>query len=295
MPLPASLKVPTGNGVTLPQNCELFCFHIQQLESETCLNDFINHINNYLPEYVFNRQTLSAHEKRLKDGQTTKTTIERAREFLQKTQAERAFDSGEFGEFLLYLFATKVKGALKLTSRLQSRGSIHSTIPGRDSTYAFKDEDGCIYMLVGEAKTKPDSNDGLREAQRDLNNFWDTNDIDYEIHLASTHIRSEMTEKNIDLYEAYFIDDNKAHAELKYKNIVFVGYSHKAISALKDKSINSKMLYQTISKDLQRCFENQRQLINKSPYPTIYCFVPFESIDDARDLFAQSNNLVIKT
>ncbi len=279
--------------VSVPNEGELFCFRIEELGPATYLNDFLNNINAHLPGYVFDRDSLAVHEQRLQAGLTHKTPLERAREFLQKTQAGRAFDSGEFGEFLLYLFAKEVKGAHKLASKIQARGSVTSTLPGRDNTFGWCDENGDVYMLIGEAKTVPDSNDGLRDAQSDLNAFWNSGRINHEINLASTHIRAEMTEANAMIFEAFFIDDNPAHASLRYKNVVFVGYSLNSLTNLRSDTSSEAQFIASVHENLQRCFLNQGELINASPVSSIYCFVPFESIDTARTAFAQTNNLVI--
>jgi hypothetical protein len=270
----------------------VFCFHIQELHTTTHLNDFINHLNEYIPEYVLSKHAIATHEERINQGITRKSVIEKAREFLQITKADRVYDSGEFGEFLLHLFATKVIGAHKLTSKMQARGSRRHTIPGRDNVYAWQAETGEIFMLIGEAKTKPSPNDCLREAQRDLNNFWATDKITHEIHLASTHIREEMTVDNGRLYEAYFIDDNPAREQLGFKNIIFIGYSNQAISDLRAKAITIDIFCQQLCSEIQRCLTNQQQIINESKHEALYCFLPFESIDDARNIFAQTNNLI---
>ncbi|MFA5997636.1 MAG: Hachiman antiphage defense system protein HamA [Candidatus Paceibacterota bacterium] len=293
MIIPGTKKINTEGQVAIPKKDELFCFCIEQLEQASYLSDFLNSLSIYLPKYVFSHDYLKLHDKRINDGLTKISSIEKAREFLQITKSERVFDSGEFGEFLLHLFATEVKGAHKLATKIQARGSTAMTIPGRDNTFAWRDEKGDIYMLVGEAKTMPKSNDGLRIAQQDLNKFWKSGTIEHEINLASVHIRYEMTEENADIYEAYFIDDNEARAHLNYKNLVFVGYSLDAVKEFISGSLNENDFFKKIHDDLQNSFNNQNALITDSPCSSIYCFVPFESIDDARATFAIINNLCI--
>ncbi|HCC05342.1 TPA: hypothetical protein DEP58_03485 [Patescibacteria group bacterium] len=293
MAIPGTQELNTDGQVNVPEDERLFCFCIEELASETYLNDFLTGLNDFLPSYVFDRNTLATHEARVRDGTSTTTPIDRAREFLQRTQAGRAFDSGELGELLLHLFAKEVLGAHKLASKIQSRGDNRTTIPGRDNAYAWMDEEDNVYMLVGEAKLKPNSNDGLREAQGDLNHFWQTARIEHEISLASTHIRSEMTEENLAMYEAFFIDDNEAHQRLRYRNIVFVGYNHNSLQNLRNQTIDDEEFIRLTSEDLQRCLTNQQTLISESPHHGIYCFLPFESVEAARTAFAQINGLVV--
>ena len=293
MVIPGTKKLFTSNQAKIPNGGELFCFCIQDISQSNYLEDFLDKLNSHLPEYVFNQNNLAVHQERFLNGSTRKSPLEVARGFLQKTHAGRAFDSGEFGEFLLYLFAKKVKGAHKLATKISARGSTTTTLPGRDGTFAWRDENGEVYMLLGEAKTKPASNDGLRLAQSDLNKFWSSGRINHEISLASTHIQAEMTAENAAIYEAYFIDDNDAHTNLRYKNIIFVGYSFGALKDFRSGALSETDFLNDVCADLQRSFSNQSALIDASPHPSIYCFIPFESIDDARTEFARSNNLII--
>lgn len=293
MVIPGTKQLDLNGQLMVPNEGELFCFRVAELESETYLADFLNSLNCHLPGYVFDRVSLSTLEDQLQRGLTRKTPLDRAREFLQKTRAGRAFDSGEFGEFLLYLFAKEVKGAYKLATKIHARGSATMTLPGRDNTFAWSDEDGNVYMLLGEAKTEPDSNDGLRSAQRDLNEFWNTGKLKHEISLASTHVRAEMTAANAAMFEAFFIDDNPAHEKLKFKNIVFVGYSLQAVTDLRNGASSEPDFIDKVFADLYRSLSNQSGLIAASPVSSIYCFMPFECINTSRTLFAEINHLVI--
>lgn len=274
--------------VEVPQEGELFYFCIRELNSATYLNTFVENISSHLPEFVFSRDNLQTHQDRYDHGMTTTTPLERARDFLKRGRSQ---DSGEFGEFLLYLFAKKVKGAHKLATKMDTRPRRDRTIPGRDNTFAWKDEDGEIYMLVGEAKTTPDPNGGLRNAQQDLNSFWNSDDFTHELNLASTNIRSEMDQDNLDIYEAYFIDDNTAHQNLRYKNVVFVGYNLDALGKLASQSLSEEDFETRVQTDMERCFQNQKTLIENCPHSSIYCFLPFESIDAARTAFTEINGL----
>lgn len=274
--------------IEVPHEGELFCFCIQELNSATYLNTFIENISSYLPEFVFSRDNLQTQQDRYTRGMSPNTPLEIARNFLKRGRPQ---DSGEFGEFLLYLFAKKVKGAHKLATKIDTRPRRDRTIQGRDNTFAWKDENGEIYMLVGEAKTTPDSNNGLREAQGDLNAFWSSGDIMHELSLASANIRSEMNQDNLDIYEAYFIDGNAAHQNLRYKNIIFVGYNLDALGELASKSLNDTDFTARMQADMERCFRNQRTLIENCPHSSIYCFLPFESIAAARTAFADINGL----
>lgn len=293
MVIPGTKQLNIDGQVSVTNGGELFCFRIGEVNSETYLVDFLNSLSCHLPSYVFDRVSLSTLEDQLQRGLTAKTPLDRARDFLQKTQAGRAFDSGEFGEFLLFLFAKEVKGAHKLATKIHARGSVTSTLPGRDNTFGWCDENGNIYMLLGEAKTVPDSNDGLRVAQSDLNAFWQSGKIKHEISLASTHIRTEMTEANASLFEAYFIDDNPARGDLKFKNIVFVGYSLQAFTDFRNGASSEPEFVANVSEDLRRGFSNQSGLISISHVSSIYCFMPFECIDTVRTLFAEINHLTI--
>lgn len=291
------MTIPGTNRIDIalpvPRGGELFFFCINELNTATYLNNFINNLNTFLPEFVFSRDHLRTHEARFQEGLSTVPPLERARAFLQRTLVGRAHDSGEFGEFLLYLFAKKVKGAHKLATKIDTRARRDRTIMGRDNTFAMKDENGEIYMLIGEAKTTPNPNNGLREAQEDLNTYWASGDTTHELNLASTHIRSEMSSENLDIYEAYFIDDQPEHRNLRYKNIVFVGYSLGALRNLISQDLNFSDFVTRIQQDMERCFNNQRTLIENCPHASIYCFLPFESIGEARTVFGESNGIVI--
>jgi hypothetical protein len=194
----------------------------------------------------------------------------------------------------MYLFVREVKGAQKLVSKIQARGSERTTIPGRDGIFILTDEDNNVYMLTGEAKMMSDSNDALREAQGDLNRFWNSGDIKHEILLASTHLADEITEDNISKYEQYFLEGNPNHEALKYRNVVFVGYNSSDFQNLKLGVVDYDSFEAAIKGDLKRCFTNQEVLIKTSGQPTIYCFVPFETVNDAREQFAHHNRLIIE-
>jgi hypothetical protein len=293
MDIPGTQKIDANNVTPGNSQNELFCACVKNLKNSTYLNNFLQDLDQYLPDFVFSKQTLDLHEKLLREGKTTKTPIDKAREFLKKTSLSRTSDSGEFGEFLLYLFAKHIKGAQKLISTIQSRGNTNQSIPGRDGLFVLKAENGDVFMLLGEAKIRVDSNDGLRDAQQDMNDFWVSGGIHHQINLASTHLREELNTENADMYEAYFIDDNPQHAQLKYKNIVFVGYSFSKLTTFIQGKTTDKDLCDAIISDLNRCFTNQASLISSSPCPTIYCFLPFESADAARTEFARHNLLII--
>lgn len=272
---------------------ELFCFHIQQFNTPDYLEKFISELSNHLPEFVFSHEVLANEQRKIDKGLTKKSLVESARGFLQKTAKHRTFDSGDLAEFLMYLFAKKVKGAHKLLTRVHKREAIKKAQVGRDSSYVYKADDGSIYMLLGEAKAKPDANDGLREAQQDMNMFWDSGNILHEVRLASTHLRFEMNDENADIYEAFFIEDNEIHKKLDYANLILVAYSMEKFKDLITQSIKYKDFEIEIQKNLERCFKNQTKLINSSKYKSIYCFIPFECINKARNTFAAINNLTI--
>lgn len=292
MEIPGFQKIEVDQVIPVNNQNELFCFCVRDLNNATYFNNFLQNIDQHLPSFVFSKDTLDAHERLRSEGKTTKTPLDKAREFLKKTTSDRVSDSGEFGEFLLYLFAKHVKGAQKLVSTIQSRGAANQPTAGRDGVFVWKAEGGDVFMLLGEAKMKPDSNDGLREAQQDINNFWGSGAIHHQVNLASTHLRHELTAENADMYEAYFVDDNPLHAELKYRNIIFVGYSLSVLTDLIQGISTGDDLKREVVSDLQRCFTNQTALINLSAHPTIYCFVPFESVDTAREEFARHNLLI---
>lgn len=293
MKIPGTQKIDVNQVTPVNAENELFCFCVHNLDGSTYLENFLQHLDGHLPLFVFSKEVFNLHQRRYAEGKTSKTPLDKAREFLQKTKESRSSDSGELGEFLLYLFAKEVKGAHKLVSKIQSRGSVSMTIPGMDSIYIWESQTGEVYMLLGEAKMRPDSNTGLREAQADMNRFWGSGHIQHEVNLASSHLRSELTEDNANIYEAYFIDDNPQHRNLKYKNIIFVGYSFSAFAGLVQRTTDFNDFKNQIISDLQRCFTNQAQIISESAHSTIYCFVPFESIDIARDVFVRHNLLNI--
>ena len=290
--IPGAQKIEVNEVTPGNQQNELFCACIENLQCATCLNDFLVNLDQHLPAFVFSKNALELHERLHREGKTTKTPLDRAREFLKKTPVDRTSDSGEFGELLLYLFAKHVKGAQKLVSTIQSRGNADQPTPGRDGLFILKGENGDVFMLLGEAKVKSDSNDGLREAQQDMNKFWNSNGIRHQINLASTHLREELNAENADLYESYFIDDNPQHARLQYRNVVFVGYNLSALASFIQGTTNNDALRKEIISDLKRCFKNQASLISSSAYPTIYCFLPFESVEAARTEFARHNSLI---
>jgi hypothetical protein len=167
------------------------------------------------------------------------------------------------------------------------------TIPGRDGIFLWKDEEENIYMLTGEAKMRPDSNDGLREAQGDINRFWTNGNISHEIQLASNHLLDELTPDNVALYETYFIEDNEDHEKLRFKNIIFVGYNFDLFKSLKEKTIDYTEFVGAINDDFNRCFTNQKQLIEASAQTSVYCFMPFECVNAARVVFAEHNQLLV--
>lgn len=294
MIIPGTKKVSPLGEIDIPEGNEIFCFHIEDFHAADYLNTFLESLsNNHLSSFVFSKKALETFQHRYDTGMSTKAPLIRAQEFLQKTRSDRTSDSGDLGEFLLFLFARHVIGAYKLVSKIESRGSTRNTIPGRDGSYIYQDGEGNIFMLLGEAKTMPDSNNGLRQAQGDLKDFWTSEAIAHEVHLASIHMKDEMTEENASLYECYFIDDNAAHAELQYKNIVLIGYSFDAMQQLINGDITESDFYNTIDEDLKRCFGNQKELIEGTLHKSIYCFVPFECINNSRSIFATINNLTV--
>lgn len=292
MTIPGTIKLDVTKVNCISYKTELFCFCIEELKETDYLMNFLKQLDNFLPGFVFSKDNLIILEDRFSKGLTKKSPLEKAREFLQKTRGDRISDSGELGEFILYLFAREVKGAKKLISKIQSRGSSTITLPGRDGIYFWKDNSNNVYMLVGEAKMKPDSNDGLREAQNDINQFWNSQNVYHEINLASTHLRTEIDAENAQIYEAYFIDDNPKHKELKYRNLIFVGYNLQAFNQLVKKAINLTDFQTAVITDLKRCFSNQARLISASPCSSFYCFFPFENIQVARESFARHHQLM---
>lgn len=292
MSIPYTQQVNVSSVSLINSDYELFAFAIQSFRSATYLNDFIANLDDYLPSFVFSRRGLQKHIELEASGKSTVTPLERARELLQKTKRDQIHSSGELGEFLLYLFAKHVKNAHKLVSKIQSRGSERTTLPGRDGIFLWEDDSRNVYLLTGEAKVMPDSNDGLREAQSDMNRFWEGTDINHEVHLASNHIRDELSEDTFPQYELYFVDDAPEHQDLKYMNIIFVGYDSSAFHSLVTETMTYGDFEQAAANDLTRCFDNQASLISASTCPSLYCFVPFESVAAAREAFAEHNNLL---
>ncbi len=292
MVIPGTKGVDTTGVTAGNTGNELFYFCISDTEDSGYLERFIEQLDAHIPSFVFSKDTLANYERLLAEGKTSKSPLEHARHLLQKTRAGGTAGSGELGELLMFLFAKNVKGANKLVSKIQSRTSTTTTQQGRDGSFILQDERGEIYMLLGEAKMHQDSNDGLREAQTDMNAFWgDQERLSHEIRLASSHLRDELTPQNTAAYEAYFIDDNPRHQELKYKSVVFVGFNFPAFSALIQKTADFNAFSQEVLADLNRCFNNQAAHITASPHPNIYCFVPFESVESARTAFASRHSL----
>lgn len=273
---------------------ELFAYMIESWDNGAYLGDFISNLDDYLPEFVFSTATLKKHRELYASGKTQVSPEQRARELLQKTTRENIHSSGELGEFLLFLFAQYVKNAHKLVSKIQSRGSQRTTLPGRDGIFLWVDESENVYLLSGEAKVRPRSNDGLRDAQSDMNSFWEGTDIKHEIRLASNHIRDELTPDTYPFYEMYFVDDSAEHANLRYKNVIFVGYSCSAFQSLINGASTMDEFKKGVVDELTRCFQNQTDLIAESTCASIYCFVPFESVEEARETFADHNDLIIE-
>ena len=272
---------------------ELFSFHIEEIGCNTHLQEFVRKLDDYLPQFVFSRKNLKRKKLQYSKGLTTQSPLDQARSLLQRTTKENICNSGELGELLLYLFAREVKGAKKLVSKIQARGSRTMTIPGRDYIFVV-DEDADVYMLTGEAKMTHDSNHGLRSAQSDLNAFWESGNIEHEILLASSHLEDELTEKNVEKYEQYFLKGNPVSGDLKYKNVIFVGCSSEKLCELTLRKIEYSDFISNVISDLERCFANQRKLITASKKPNIYCFMPFGNVDEAREVFARHNKLIIE-
>jgi hypothetical protein len=292
MPIPGTRQVPTQT-IAVPAAGSIFCFCVDSTELESYVRDFIRGLDPHLPEFVFSRDTIRTINEQIAAGLTTRTPVERARDHLQKTQHMRAHDSGEAGEFLLYLFSSQVLGAVKVISKIQGRGSIRMPVLGRDGVFAWRDATGTIHALMGEAKVRPNGNDGLRNALEDINAFWTNEAEKHEIHLAAAQIRSELTPENVAIYEAYFLDDNPNRANLRYRNICFVGYSSASFGALVEGARTREESEELIRKELSRFLKNQAELIANSPHPTIFCFIPFECAATLRTIFAQHHELEI--
>lgn len=292
MKIPHTKKVDT-TGINIHSiESELFSFCIEDYGEEDYLRSFIEKINCYLPSFVFSKKTLEIKEEQYREGRTTASPLDQARELLQKTSIENITSNGEFGEFLLYLFAKEVKGAKKIVSKIQMRGSDRVPIHGRDGVFMLIDENDNVYLLTGESKIKDDSNDGLREAQGDLNNFWASGNINHEILLASNSLVDEIDSNNFLKYEQYFLQGNPLNDDLKYKNIIFIGYGSEDFKKLVSSEISIYDFEQRIKEDIGRCFRNQEDLIRTGNKAAIYCFVPFETALEARKQFAQSNGLI---
>lgn len=293
MKIPHTEKLNTTGIDLYAQGNELFSFHVEEIEEATYLSDFMEKLDEYLPQYVFSRKALARKTEQYAKKLTTESPLEQARALLQRTTLENISNSGEFGEFLMYLFVREVKGAQKIVSKIQARGSTRTTIPGRDGIFILIDETGNVYMLTGEAKMRPDGNNALREAQDDLNRFWKSNNIKHEISLASSHLVDELTDDNILKYEKYFLVGNPCHQALLYKNVVFIGYTSRPFQNLVSGVDDFNSFEAAMKADLKRCFENQKTLIKKSKKPTIYCFLPLEAVDDAREKFARHHGLIV--
>jgi len=292
--IPHTTKIDLADiDLHIPES-ELFSFYIEEFKEQTYLSKFIEKLDIYLPDFVFSKKNLEIKTNQYNGGKTTVSPLEQARSLLQKTKLEYLHNStGEFGEFLMYLFAKEVMGAQKIVSKIQSRGNPMNTIPGRDGIFMLIDENENVYMLTGEAKMKPDGNDGLREAQGDLNKFWLSNDIKHELLLASTHLIDEVTDENYQKYEQYFLQGNQMNDNLKYKNIIFVGYSCDNFTKVKNGEIGIEDFILSTENNLSRCFKNQKELIISGNKSAIYCFVPFETVNDAREQFARHNGLLL--
>lgn len=289
IPGTSQISLPT----TLHEGSEIFAFGIQALNNPTCADEFIANLDDHLPNAILSNTHLETINQRVASGLANTTPLIEARKFLKKYRQEEITTSGELGEILLYIFAKEVKGAKKLISKFMNRERRSRNILGRDSIFGFQGEDGNIYMLMGESKIRGDSNDGLREAQSDINTFWQSPaDIDHEVQLASAHIRDEITEDSLPIYEAYFVEGSTKFANLKFKNIIFVGYSFDKLQELIDGTIDNDGFATEVITDLQRCFTNQKTLIESCEHPGIFCFLPFKDVEQARLTFAQRHNLI---
>lgn len=286
------MTIPGTKQIPAPRKLHsLFCFSVEPLTGDY-LARFFAELDPHVPPFVFAAKTLADIEQRIADGRTSITALEQARKFLQKTQEDRASDSGELGELLLHLFTTKVLKGHKVASKIQSRGSGRTTLPGRDGIFAWRDAEGKIFMLMGEAKVKPDCNDGLRDAQSDVNKFWtDASAVEHELALASTHIPAELSAENLSVYEAFFIEDHERHAELAYLNVILIGYSMPELRALAAGTGTAEAFEKAVVADIERCFKNQEKLIAESPHPSIFCFFPMECATTTRTRFAQHHGL----
>jgi hypothetical protein len=291
--IPGTKAISTSGISTHNSDNALFTFHIEEFKEAEYLNAFIRKLDTWLPSMVFSRRTLAVLKERIKKGLTKISLMDEARALLQKTERQNIHSSGEMGEFLLYIFAKEVVKANKLVSKIQTRGSTGMPIIGRDGIYAYQ-ENGNIYMLVGEAKLRPESNNGLREAQDDINSFWESGKIEHEIQLASSNLVDELSPTNKSIYETYFIKDSENRQRLRFKNVIFIGYNFEAFSDLIAGKVDPDQFNEAVQDDLIRCFNNQREKISACRSPSIYCFLPFESIDDARNEFAKYHNLIIE-
>jgi len=187
-------------------------------------------------------------------------------------------------------FATHVLGAFKIVSKIENRDSRRSPIKGIDGTFFIKSGDE-VFMVVGEAKLKPDSNDGLREAQQDLNSFYsDSTRTTHELELASRQIINEVNDDTWPIFEKKFIQEDLDDSS--FMNVIFVGYNFENFTKLVKSEISQPDFLKTISEDLTRCFTNQLALINQGSKRSAFCFLPLEDIEKARSTFLQHHNLL---
>ncbi|MDD5075374.1 MAG: DUF1837 domain-containing protein [Candidatus Peribacteraceae bacterium] len=283
IPQTKSIPVDGVNGV----GGSLFTFSIVECSTTGYLSDFVRSLDEHLPHFVFSRKTIELYERRIREGIISDTLLQHAQKALQI--ATRSSDSGEFGEFLLYLFATKVLGALKIVSKIEHRDSRRSPVKGLDGTF-FLVKNNEVYVLSGESKMKPDPNDGLREAQNDLNSFHaDDTRTTHEIELASRQIVDEVNDQTWPIFDKKFLQQD---GDGNFMNVIFVGYSCENFRKMRNAEITFEEFCSKTCEHLQRCFTNQQALIRQGGLATAFCFLPFEDIERARTTFLQHHELI---
>jgi uncharacterized protein YlbG (UPF0298 family) len=215
---------------------DLFYNDIKNLKldnSDTLINLFILNIENkqftypnLLDELRNSVVTYALSQKEIKDlGNKYGTIYTRAVDRLRKYNS----NEGELGELLLYSFLESHLKAPKILTKLRLKTSSNDYVKGSDGIHILKLDQKNYQLIFGESKVYSDFKEGLDDAFTSIHDFVnrDTNNINDEINLLSTHLKEEVIDENLYEFLKKVIIPSAADEEVYKDNAfgVFVGFN----------------------------------------------------------------------
>ncbi len=173
----------------------------------------------------------------------------------KKLFMKRSPTAAECGELILFILLES-QGIMQILQKMRLKTHREMAFHGSDGVYVELD-DGLYILHFGESKMVGTLEDGVRDAIKSIENFYNKDDNDkeheLELELVSAHIDDHKFGGFVDLIEDLVLPYGKDQSKVREKSSVFIGYTWDLLSKLP--TLGSTTLTQYLQKEYPKLHE----------------------------------------